>query len=279
MTRPEWWVLDADELEDYVDYIACVHKLNETQSAHLLRQLRWERGYAYRTKPARGENWKQEIEDFGLRIEKTKVGSGITARTVTTTHRTGQAAKLFASERKLVRKMRRHAAKKPFSWRLSKDTETILEEALWAAGCLQIDYGHWIVPKPEMEPHAGAWWYCEQITQLLENARKQCGSNEAEFAAFNAFRAGELLTELTMRLAHNEFFEKQTAIAEAQRSAPKARRKQTDHVRRERVRYYMTQGDKPTNAAENAAKDLGVSMSTIRRAFPDQLLPESPDDF
>lgn len=273
MSAPEWWGLDREDLDEYVRQITRIRKLNEEQSRHLHWQLSWKLGYWPNRHRSAEENALIASVVRDTTETRINVGSGLTARIFIHESRTGEAERFYHKERKTIKRNKRRIAKRPF-WALVKSVRYRLEDALWACGCLQIAPDEWIIPVGANKPHEGIWWYQSEIERHLGNAENQAKRNKAEFAARNAFMAGQLFAELEIRLAHNDFFEKQRSITEAQRSAPQARRTHTDEVRRDRVRYYMMRGDKPTIAAGNAAKDLGVSLSTIRRAFPDNLLPE-----
>ena len=271
--------MDEEELDEYVQACRCRYHLTLEESRHLHSQLRMKLGHwAKRHRPKTPEEEEQDAAFMrDITQVATRIGSGLTARTFFRTERKGAAAP-DSYIRKMMKRTRKRRGKTPFS-SLVRDTQFDLDDYRWAAGYLQVGWASWLIPSGENKPRESVWWYCNEIERVLGSAKSQCEEGEAEFAARNAFEAGRLLTELEMRLAYNSFFEKQTAIAEAQRNAPRARRRQSDEVRRERVRHYLLLGDKPLTAAENAAQDLDVSVSTIRRAFPDGLLPEGPEDF
>ena len=279
VNRPEWWGMNEDELEEYVEARRREYRLSPEEAQHLHSQLSMKLSHwAKRLRPRSPSEEEREVAIMRDITEvATRIGSGLTARTFSRIERKGAAAPdVFV--RKMMKRSRKRRGKKPFA-SLARDTQFSLDDYRWAAGYLQVGWASWLIPSGENKPRESVWWYCNEIERLLESAKSQSADREPEFAARNAFEAGRLLTELEMRLAHNSFFEKQTAIAEAQRNAPRARRRQSDEVRRERVRDYLLLGDKPLTAAENAARDLEVSVSTIRRAFPDGLLPEGPEDF
>lgn len=129
-------------------------------------------------------------------------------------------------------------------------------------------------PAEAFEPHSGLAWYAIEIDRLYENARTHVRNGHAEWGAIKAFELGQLLTEFYLMRGAGEFFEQAARTKERQSSAGRASLKRSKEERQRVYFEHLSNGDKPIEAARNAAESLGVSLSTIRNAFPNARLPK-----
>lgn len=200
----------------------------------------------------------QEHRDPGYTVRTT--GTGVSRRTWLV---------LDADPSRDYKKAR---GRRPFHYR-SRDVEDEVDEALWRSGCIQIQPGRWVGPSGTMIPWDGPLWYATEVWRALSAAESNIARHEAERAAYHAIRAGELRTELLMKVAHDQLFKKAVSVEQAQRESGKGRRKGAADLRRDTWRKYRDMGDKAADAGRNAARELGVSEATIRRSFPGERYP------
>ncbi|HEV2569467.1 hypothetical protein [Sphingomonas sp.] len=268
--KPAWLGLDAEGVRRFADQLP----LSDEQRRWLISELFIQLGLDAQGRPFADRYRSEGSRCSGdITYREWARGDGLTKRYLREPIYSGD---FEINERRERKKRKRRLKRAPFS----DDARQIrwqLDRFLWAFGCLRVGYSEWVLPPGACEPYAGVWWYNQEIELALQNAESQCEAGEPQRAAYHALRAGQLFAEIALRAAHNEFFEKQKAIHEAQVESARSRRRQSDEERRETVRKYMLEGDKPTEAARNAALELGVSMTTVRKAFPSSHLPETPD--
>jgi len=137
-------------------------------------------------------------------------------------------------------------------------------------GFLSTVYG----PAEAFEPYSGLAWYALEIERVYDNARTHVWSENAEVGAYYAFNLGMLLAEFEAMRNAGSFLDQAQRIKQSQREAGRASTKVSKEARQSAYRRYRTAGDKRTEAAKNAATELGVSLSTIRNSFPDSRLPD-----
>jgi hypothetical protein len=122
-------------------------------------------------------------------------------------------------------------------------------------------------PNSSFEPYSGLAWYAGEIERIYENCRSQIDLGESERAAHHAFRLGMLFQEFQHMESAGEFFDKSVATKLAQKSAGSASMKVPVELRKTTYQKHRSNGDKHTEATNNAALDLSVSASTIRNAL------------
>lgn len=198
-------------------------------------------------------------------IKHRIVGSGLTKRQIREVDGDGWLEKES-------KRSRHRFAKKPFT-HLLPEVEATCNEALWQAGCYRYGQREWLIREGNKKPYEGLVWYAWEILQTYGNARHQGRLGNIEGAMFHSFRAGTLLTELQMRLAHGELFDRFSATHSAQSEAAKARKIVSDEARREAYFRYRQQGNKRIEAGRLAGRELGLSEASIRSAFPDNRYP------
>lgn len=86
-------------------------------------------------------------------------------------------------------------------------------------------------------------------------------------AALMAYYLGIKQAELRIKTQHEPTWDRGRLTIEERAAGGAATRKGSDESRVERVRYYLAQGDKLTEAYRNAAKDLACGVSTVRTAW------------
>jgi hypothetical protein len=128
-----------------------------------------------------------------------------------------------------------------------------------------------IGPHSAFEPYSGLAWYALEIERVYENCRKQIDLDESGRAAYHAFRLGMLFQEFQQMEITGEFFDQAVAVKLAQKSAGKASQKVPIELRQATYQTFRAKGDKKTIAAQNAACELNISVSTIRNAFGGKL--------
>lgn len=122
-------------------------------------------------------------------------------------------------------------------------------------------------PNSSWEPFSGLAWYVAEIERIYENCRTQIELGESGRAAHHAFRLGMLFQEFQHMESAGEFFDKSVATKLAQKSSGSASMKVSVELRKATYQKYLNNGDKHTEATNNAALELGVSASTIRNAL------------
>jgi len=203
-------------------------------------------------------------DDWDVRWET--IGSGLSRR------RVRQIVREPARVRKWRKEDRRAQARHPFAV-MQGQIKMIAEDARWAANSLKIDHDTWMDKSGNDRPHEGYVWFAEQLSQAYGNARAQASLGNAEAAAYHAFRAGALFSELEMVLVHGARYEKYEAVQTAQRDAANARKRIPDEVRRATWWRYRELGHKRADAGRLAGEELGLSEASIRNAFPDYRYP------
>lgn len=133
-------------------------------------------------------------------------------------------------------------------------------------------------PAEAFEPYSGLVWYAARIEKAYYNARGHVRGTEAEIAAYQAFELGCLYAEFQLMMHAGQFFEQAVLVKQRQQDAGRSSTKRSPDSRREAYFQFRAEGDKPIEAARNAAAMLKVSVTTIRNAFPGSKLPKSPDD-
>jgi hypothetical protein len=122
-------------------------------------------------------------------------------------------------------------------------------------------------PNSSWEPYSGLAWYVVEMERIYENCRTQIELGESGRAAHHAFRLGMLFQEFQHMELVGEFFDKSVATKLAQKSAGSASMKISIELRKAAYQKYRNNGDKHTEAMNNAALELSVSASTIRNAL------------
>lgn len=205
----------------------------------------------------------------GLAVEEpsyTTVGNGLTKRLT----RRGGFSKQLSTE---FNKRQRRNARHPFS-SLNPEIRNLSNKALWQANCIPVSSVDWLVRPIDRKPREGVWWYVKQLEHAYYNAREQAKLGNFEGAMWHAFRAGELKSELEIRLAHGELYEKYEAVRSAQREAGKTSATATNEEKQAAYRRQRAanRAISNTEAARRAARELGYKGPTaIVRAFPDGL--------
>lgn len=154
-----------------------------------------------------------------------------------------------------------------------------IDEMLWTAGCLEVSLGCWIIGPEDSEPENGAYAMALKGWNLIDDLERAVVRLDMGAAAVVAFELGDFCQSMTVVVRHGAEFERAMLIRQRQSEGGKASARGNKTERISRVRYYMRLGVKPTAAAESAAEDLGVSLTTIRKAFPNALLPTDLGDF
>lgn len=172
-------------------------------------------------------------------------------------------------ERKVAR---RRKAKRPFDDAKIR-TRGIAIRAMWVANCYPIEWENWLIPQGHNAPREGLVWYARELRRAVDNAEKQRQMDNSEAAMLHAFQAGALYSELEVRLAHGEKFDKYEAVSLSQRDAALARRIVPDEARRETYWRFRKDGHKRSEAGKLAGQELGLSEGSIRNAFPDSKYP------
>ena len=162
---------------------------------------------------------------------------------------------------------------------LSQTIKSALDKILSAANWRYDDQkGKWVDAEGNSDdrPDVGLGWYCHEIDRCLASIRtaKSAPDPLKTSLPLKIFEAGGLLTEMSIRVAHNDYFMRRQANTESQRDAGRrARLKVKPEVAREAYRRHRNANRhmSKTEAARRAGKELGVSASTITRAFPNGL--------
>lgn len=162
---------------------------------------------------------------------------------------------------------------------LSQTIESAREKILSAANWRYDDQkGKWVDAEGNADdrPDVGLGWYCHEIDRCLASIRtaKSAPDPLKTSLPLKIFEAGGLLTEMSIRVAHNDYFMRRQANTESQRDAGRrARLKATTEMKQEAYRRHRNANPLmgKTEAARRAGRDLGVHASTITRAFPNGL--------
>jgi hypothetical protein len=240
---PFWVECDADEIAEYCDEIQAEHELTISERNYLFRQMTMQ---SYR--------WEKG----------GKIGSSVSKKAL---------SKLNSERQKRYEKTKKaHPVHI-----LCMEAENFVVECLWKIGCLEIDFGRWIWTTRSLRTH-GENWHAVQISKAAKDLRQAVKKKDLGTIAQGSFDLGQLVESLKINVRHGPFLEKQWQILERQKTVGR-RPKGLKSDRIARVRYYMEQGLLPTAAAEAAADDLGVSLTTVRKAFPDEWLPRDLHDF
>jgi hypothetical protein len=128
--------------------------------------------------------------------------------------------------------------------------------------------------KDAFEPFSGLAWYAFELEKKYESALRHIRQGSVEVGAYYAFEAGKLYSELEAMEELGEFFAKSVETKIKQKEAGKSTTKVSKEDRHTQYLKFRKLGDKKTIAAQNAAHELGVSLSTIRNAFPNSRLPD-----
>ncbi len=98
----------------------------------------------------------------------------------------------------------------------------------------------------------------------LRRAREK---GDHDRAGLLAYYLGVKRAELRIKAAHEPTWDRGRLTIAERAAGGAATRKGSDHGRAERVRHYLNEGDKLTEAYRNAARDLGCGVSTVRGAW------------
>ena len=164
---------------------------------------------------------------------------------------------------------RHSAASRHMFFIKKKGIERDMERLLWRGGYLEISHGQWLCPKGAHDPHEGLMWYVQEIGERLRLAERRTKQKLIAEAMCMALEAGQLLGEMDVKAAHDDFFKKAQLTRQAQSEGGKSNKNKgrDDNKARELWWVYVRQGFPKTEAGWQAAKDLKCSEPTIRRAF------------
>lgn len=191
------------------------------------------------------------------------VGSGLTQRVYWRPHREGL---MLEEGKRAAAKARAFMARHPLRSEQSR-MENDMREWLWRSGCVEISHMRWMVPESQQSERDGMWWYFERIGERLDMARRQIKEGEAERAAWHSLHAGRLFAEMEIKASHDAFFQKTLRTRDAQSDGGRSTRKGPQEARQAAWRKYREEGYASVMAGEMAGQELGVSETTIRRAF------------
>ena len=117
-------------------------------------------------------------------------------------------------------------------------------------------------------PHEDAGWYLDELQIAIQTANTNIEKGDPRWAAYAGAKFGELLSEFRLKLAREELYCR--ALEHSERRKSEASAPPGTHERRAaRVQHHLAQGDKLTQAYANAAADLGLGVSTVRRSWGD----------
>lgn len=198
---------------------------------------------------------RERVEPWRYR----KLGDGLTARS--------EVANAQPEVRQFLRERSTKAAARPFQIQ-ARTMQLECDKMLWEADYLQISYDRWIMPHHTIEPYTHLIWYAQRVGERLENARAQADDGNIEAAMWHALNAGELLGEMRLKHAHDDFFKKQVETRRRQADAGASTAKATVEQRQAAYWRHRRIGNKKKEAGTLAGLELGVSESTVRNAFP-----------
>lgn len=204
--------------------------------------------------PERTRKYFRETKSYVL-------GTGLTKR------QNHKVVRVSKDEMKWIKEERKWFARDPFG-SLRPELSYLFSEALWHSNCYYLGFDSWIITSGNDAPFEGLRWYADEMMRAYHNALTHCEAGDGEGAAWHAFRAGTLQSELGIRLAHNAQFEKYEAVHNAQRDHAKARKTISDHARQEAYWHYRNAGHKRVESGRLAGEQLGLSEASIRNAFP-----------
>lgn len=188
-----------------------------------------------------------------------KLGDGLTVRT--------ELAEAQPEVRRFQRERSTKAAAHPFRTQ-ARTMQLECDNMLWEANYLQISYDRWIMPHRKIQPYTHLIWYAQRVGERLGNARAQADAGNIEAAMWHALNAGDLLGEMRLKHAHDEFFKKQVETRRRQVDAGASTAKATVEQRQAAYWRHRRMGNKRKEAGTLAGLELGVSESTVRNAFP-----------
>lgn len=290
----EWITWPEGDIVEYANELAQALRLSENEADYLRSAMTRRAGYW----PVRKERYGPHMMDPALEALFRELGNGDDAVLAenarlnrpyvdpkfTRQSRTELVGRgltlrsklLVEKESKALRKYgqrdRKRKAEYPFS-SMNASLIGIADDALWAANCYPVSNSDWIIRPGEDKPFEGLVWYSRELMAAYNNAKDQARLGNIQAALWHAFRAGSLKSELEIRLAHAETFEKYQAVNQAQRDAAHARRKGPIESRIEAYWRYRKAGYKKVEAGRLAARDLGISETSIRNAFPGSSYP------
>ena len=110
-------------------------------------------------------------------------------------------------------------------------------------------------------------WYLERLIVLDRLVQHHIDEGSPSWAAHEAALFGETFAELQLKLAREKLFTYGRDTREERSRGGAATRLGSDAERVKRIRHYLAEGDKLTEAYANAASDLGCGVSTVRGAW------------
>lgn len=110
-------------------------------------------------------------------------------------------------------------------------------------------------------------WYLKRLIVQGTAVQVHIDQGAAAWAAHEAALFGETFAELQLKLAREKLFAFGRDTREERSRGGAATRLGSDAERVKRIRHYLAEGDKLTEAYANAASDLGCGVSTVRGAW------------
>ncbi len=291
----EWIIWPEEDIREYAREIAADQSLGSEQARYLEGRMAERAGYWPKVRPrigpfkvpherelamrSNGEdddavfaqnrriNSPYVSSKFNREIQWQAVGRGLTRRQVP------RIVRQSPDHQRDMRRYRKQRGQRPFT-SLNMQMRSRADDAMWAGNCYPISMTEWLIFEGADAPFEGLRWYSDELLGAYYNARELAARGNVEAAMWHAFRAGALDAELGMRIAYGELFEKFQAVSTAQRDAGKSRKRVPDEMRIDAYWRYRSEGNKRVEAGRLAAKELGLSESSIRNAFPDGVYPE-----
>lgn len=175
---------------------------------------------------------------------------------------------------KKYRVARRNRSRHPFRWMRNHIRQTA-ERARWTANWYPIERNIWLASGTHAEPYEGVAWYAETLEVAYMNATNQAQLNSVEGAMWHAFRVGQLLADLEIRLSYADSYDKsmatRRAMLEGAKAGAAARRLAADEERIAAIAQKMRENDslsaiRAIHFVAMASPHLG-SKDTIARAW------------
>lgn len=127
-----------------------------------------------------------------------------------------------------------------------------------------------IAAKPEgyqFKEREDTGWYLQRLITQGRLVQHHIEKGAAAWAAHEAALFGETFSELQLKLSREKLFILGKDTREERSRGGAATRQGSDEGRVHRVRHYLAEGDKLSEAYGNAARDLGCGVSTVRGAW------------